>query len=91
MSQMTVSLVGRMTYSSSSRLSGSGTTFTLPPDSTCLRRWCVTIAHSLAKPSTCSASRARKLLGISSGKYALTCPSSLNFASRVRWMFSQMA
>ena len=32
------------------------------------RRWCVTTAISLAKPSTCSASLAMKLIGMKSGK-----------------------
>jgi hypothetical protein len=64
---MTVSEVGRTISSSSRRDSGSGTT----PDASCpvaLRRVCVTIAHSLAKPSTCSASFARKDLGMNRGK-----------------------
>jgi hypothetical protein len=37
----------------------------------------VTTAHSSAKPSTCSASFAKKLSGMSSGKYALTWPVAL--------------
>ena len=33
---------------------------------------CVTTAHSLANPSTCSASFSKKDLGINNGKYAFT-------------------
>ena len=42
----------------------------------------VTIAHSFAKPSTCSASFARKDFGINNGKYAFTCPVSLIISSK---------
>ena len=59
---MIVSEVGRITYGSSS----SSRTSSLP--STALRPEWVTTAHSMAKPSTCSASLARKDMGISSGK-----------------------
>ena len=51
-SPITVSLVGRM---------ASGSVSSLPPP-------CVTTASSGLKPSTCSASRSKKLIGISSGK-----------------------
>mmetsp|Transcript_6106 Transcript_6106/g.19152 ORF Transcript_6106/g.19152 Transcript_6106/m.19152 type:complete len:396 (+) Transcript_6106:168-1355(+) len=66
MCQMIVSDVGRTMSGSSSRASGSGST-PVPPG-TARRRWCVTTAHSLAKPSTCSASFERKETGMRSGK-----------------------
>jgi hypothetical protein len=59
---MMVSLVGRMISGSSSGLSGTS------PFSPGTRREWVTTAHSIANPSTCSASLARKLTGMSSGK-----------------------
>ncbi len=62
---MMVSDVGRITSGSSSFDSGSGTS--LPSPSATSRVW-VTSAISLAKPSTCSASRAMKLSGMNSGK-----------------------
>jgi hypothetical protein len=65
---MIVSEVGRMTSSSSRALSGSGINVTLPSTSTALRREWVTMAHSLANPSTCCASLARNDLGMKSGK-----------------------
>jgi hypothetical protein len=49
---MTVSLVGRM---------ASGSESSFPPP-------CVTTASSGLNPSTCSASRSKKLIGIRSGK-----------------------
>ncbi len=72
---MTVSLVGRTT---------SGSSSSLPPPT-------VTTASSGLKPSTCSASFARKLDGMKSGKYALTCPDSLNRESSASRMPSQSA
>ena len=60
---MIVSLVGRTTSGSSSSPAG----ISLPPGPAS-RRWCVTTAHSLAKPSTCSASFSRKESGMKSGK-----------------------
>jgi hypothetical protein len=63
-SPMIVSDVGRMISGSASSAPGSG--FSSP--SICFRRWCVTTAISLAKPSTCSASLAKNASGISSGK-----------------------
>ena len=71
---MIVSDVGRMT---------SGSSSSLPP------AW-VTTASSGAKPSTCSFSRSMKLIGISSGKYAFSCPVALNMSSRARCMSSQI-
>jgi hypothetical protein len=62
---MIVSEVGRTTRGSSSFEAGSGST---PPPTAARRRWWVTTAHSLAKPSTCSASLERKLTGINKGK-----------------------
>ena len=47
-------------------------------------------ATSGANPFTCSFSRSRKLMGMSSGKYAFWCPVSLNIWSSARCMFSQM-
>jgi hypothetical protein len=84
---MIVSDVGRTTSGSSSWLAGSGTS--LPSLAT--SRWWVTTAHSLAKPSTCSASFSRNDSGMNSGKYALTWPVSLNMPSRTRCMFSHSA
>ena len=43
-------------------------------------RWCVTTAHSFAKPSTCAASFSRNDSGMNSGKYAFEWPVSLNIA-----------
>ena len=60
-SPMTVSLVGRI---------ASGSASFLPPP------W-VTTANSGLNPSTCSASRSKKLIGISNGKYALRAPAAL--------------
>ena len=48
---MIVSLVGRTMSGSSSLADGAGRRPPLPSGSS---RWCVTTAHSLAKPSTCS-------------------------------------
>ena len=61
---MMVSEVGRTISGSSSLAVGS--TSSLP--STVRRRWWVTTAISLAKPSTWSASLARKLIGMNRGK-----------------------
>ena len=58
--------VGRMTRGSSSSDLGSGTS--PRPSELAMRRECVTTAHSLAKPSTCSASFSRKRLGMNRGK-----------------------
>ena len=66
MCQMTVSEVGRTMSGSSSSASGSGSTPL--PSSRSFKRWCVTTAHSLAKPSTCSASFERKETGMRRGK-----------------------
>ncbi len=82
---MMVSDVGRTTSGSSSSPVGTS----LP--SLASSRWWVTTAHSLAKPSTCAASFSRNDSGMNSGKYALTCPVSLNILSRTRWMFSHSA
>jgi len=68
MDQIIVSLVGLTITSSSSLELGSGVN---EPSSSVVNLECVTIAHSLANPSTCSASLLRKDLGIKSGKYAL--------------------
>mmetsp|Transcript_19826 Transcript_19826/g.67080 ORF Transcript_19826/g.67080 Transcript_19826/m.67080 type:complete len:389 (+) Transcript_19826:172-1338(+) len=65
MYQMIVSEVGRMISGSSSNAAGSGST---PPLPSARRRWCVTTAHSFAKPSTCSASLDKNDCGMSSGK-----------------------
>ena len=59
-----VSDVGRTISGSSS--SAVGSTTSLP--SSAISRWWVTTAISLAKPSTCWASLAKKPSGISSGK-----------------------
>ena len=48
----------------------SGSTFKDPSSEISFE--CVTTAHSLAKPSTCLASFSKKLLGMNSGKYALS-------------------
>ena len=66
---MMVSDVGRTIISSSSFESGSTTT---PFSESAFKRVWVTTAHSLANPSTCSASFAKKDLGINKGKYAFT-------------------
>ena len=69
MCQIIVSDVGRTISGSSSSAPGSGSTPLLPSASVVERsRWCVTTAHSLAKPSTCSASLERKETGMKSGK-----------------------
>src|SRR5439155_85201 len=60
---MIVSDVGRTTSGSSSADSGSGITACAPVLPVALSRVCVTSATSFAKPSTCSASFARKLIG----------------------------
>ena len=74
-SQKRVSEVGR-THSRSE-------SFSLPP-------W-VTQATSGAKPSTWSFSFCSRLSGINMGMATFSCPVSLNFASIIRWIFSQMA
>ena len=61
-----------------------------PLGSFCRREW-VTTAHSIANPSTCDASLARKLSGMSSGKYAFLWPVALKRWSRPCCTFSQMA
>src|SRR2546422_4409611 len=61
---MIVSDVGRTTSGSSSSEAGSGITACAPAFPVALSRVCVTRATSLANPSTCSASFARKLMGI---------------------------
>ena len=81
---MIVSLVGRTMSGSSSSPAG-----TRPPPGFASSRWCVTTAHSFANPSTCSASFSKKESGMKSGKYAFTCPVSLNIRSRSRCTFSQ--
>ena len=85
---MIVSLVGRTISGSSSCAEGAGRKPPFPSGSS---RWCVTTAHSLANPSTCSASFSRKLSGMNSGKYAFSCPVALNIPSSPRCMFSQIA
>ena len=65
--------------SSSSLEFGSGIKSVL--SSFCLSLECVTIAHSLAKPSTCSDSLVKNYFGIKRGKYALVCPVFLNSIS----------
>jgi hypothetical protein len=50
----------------------------------------VTTAVSGANPSTCSASFLRKLSGMNSGKYAFSCPVSLNMVSSCCCILSQM-
>src|SRR2546425_109633 len=74
---MIVSDVGRTTSGSSSADSGSGITACAPGLPVALSRVCVTSATSFAKPSTCSASFARKLIGMKSGKYAFWWPVAL--------------
>src|SRR5215475_1897053 len=71
---MTVSEVG---------LTTSGSSSSLPP------AW-VTVKNSGANPSTCSASRSRKLSGMSSGKYAFWCPVALIRPSRSACRSSQI-
>ena len=84
-----VSEVGRTISSSSSLASGSTTT---PfPSGSFIRRWCVTTAHSLANPATCSASRLKKDFGMNRGKYAFCTPVSLNMPSSIPCIFSHMA
>jgi len=51
----------------------------------------VTQASSGANPSTCSASRAKKLCGMNSGKYAFVCPVALNRPSSPCCISSQIA
>ena len=83
MCQIIVSDVGRTISGSSSSAPGSGSTPLLPSASVVERsRWCVTTAHSLAKPSTCSASFERKETGMKGGKYAFRQPVALIRASR---------
>ena len=84
-----VSDVGRMISSSSSFASGS--TMTPLPAGSFFNLWWVTTAHSLAKPSTCSASRLKNDFGINSGKYAFWWPVSLNILSSCCCIFSQIA
>src|SRR4029453_3122442 len=67
-SPMTASLVGRI---------ASGSVSSLPPP-------CVTTASSGLNPSTCSASRSKKFIGISSGKYAFCAPAALMRVSTAR-------
>jgi len=67
-------------FSSSSLDLGSG--IKSVPSSLLVNRECVTIAHSFANPSTCSASLAKKDLGINRGKYAFVCPVFLNSSSK---------
>jgi hypothetical protein len=62
---MIVSDVGRTMSGSSSTASGSAMS---APPSPATSRWCVTTAHSLAKPSTCAASFSRSDFGMKSGK-----------------------
>mmetsp|Transcript_25646 Transcript_25646/g.61787 ORF Transcript_25646/g.61787 Transcript_25646/m.61787 type:complete len:331 (+) Transcript_25646:617-1609(+) len=89
MYQIIVSLVGRTMRGSSSLLSGSGSS-PLPSGST-RSLWCVTTAHSLANPSTCSASLERKDWGMNSGKYAFCVPVALMRLSSSSRRDSQMA
>jgi hypothetical protein len=83
-----VSDVGRTTSGSSSFEAGSTIS---SPSGPWIRRVWVTSAISLAKPSTCLASRAMKLSGMNSGKYAFWWPVALNISSSARCMSSQMA
>jgi hypothetical protein len=71
---MIVSDVGRTTSGSSSSPGSGMSTRAVRP---AMRRWCVTTAHSFAKPSTCSASFSRKLFGMNNGKYAFLWPGVL--------------
>src|SRR2546430_2215878 len=68
---MIVSAVGRRANRSSNAHSGSGITACAPALPLALRRVCVTSPTSLAKPPTGSASFARNLRGMNSGKYQL--------------------
>src|ERR1041385_4263847 len=70
---MIVSEVGRTTSGSSSADVGSTAMASLPCLPVARSRVCVTSATSLANPSTCSASLARKLIGMNRGKYAFLC------------------
>mmetsp|Transcript_13168 Transcript_13168/g.39337 ORF Transcript_13168/g.39337 Transcript_13168/m.39337 type:complete len:215 (+) Transcript_13168:1131-1775(+) len=88
MCQIIVSDVGRMIKGSSSSAGGAGRS---PPSPSLARRWCVTTAHSLAKPSTCSASFDKKLRGMRSGKYAFSAPVALIRASSASRRRSQTA
>jgi hypothetical protein len=74
-SPMTASLVGRM---------ASGSVSSLPPP------W-VTTASSGLNPSTCSASRSKKSMGISKGKYAFCAPAALIRPSTSACIRSQIA
>ena len=89
MYQIIVSEVGRTISGSSSSASGSAST--PPPPSIERSRWCVTTAHSLAKPSTCSASLLRKDTGMKSGKYAFWAPAALMRLSSSSRRFSHSA
>src|SRR2546430_10967308 len=80
---MMVSDVGRTTSGSSSAEVGSTAVASFPCLPVALRRVWVTTATSFANPSTCSASFARKLIGMRSEEHTSELQSQSNLVCRL--------